>query len=79
MYWTFSAFLSVLQQMIIMRRLGVPIHLFGETESQEEKAEKDEDEENLESDASEPELAKPISKPKPKKNTKTGKKRNKSI
>lgn len=26
-YWTFSAFLSIAQQMIIMHRMGVPIHL----------------------------------------------------
>ncbi|MCB9982841.1 MAG: membrane protein insertase YidC [Rhodospirillales bacterium] len=30
-YWTFSAFIGVIQQMIIMKSLGVPIHLFGET------------------------------------------------
>lgn len=35
-YWTFSAFIGVLQQMIIMRSLGVPIHLFGETEEEKE-------------------------------------------
>ena len=35
-YWTFSAFIGVLQQMIIMKRLNVPIHLFGETEEEEE-------------------------------------------
>lgn len=35
-YWTFSAFFSVLQQIIIMKSLSVPIHLFGETK--EEKA-----------------------------------------
>ena len=38
-YWTFSAMLSAAQQMIIMRSLGVPIHLFGETED-EKKIEK---------------------------------------
>jgi YidC/Oxa1 family membrane protein insertase len=27
-YWTFSAFLSIAQQMFIMHRMGVPIHLF---------------------------------------------------
>lgn len=31
-YWTFSNMLSVIQQMIIMRSLDVPIHLFGETD-----------------------------------------------
>ncbi|MCB1650718.1 MAG: membrane protein insertase YidC [Alphaproteobacteria bacterium] len=35
-YWTFSAFIGIIQQVIIMRSLGVPIHLFGETE--EDKA-----------------------------------------
>ena len=37
-YWTFSAFIGVIQQMIIMKSLNVPIHLFGETE-EEKKAE----------------------------------------
>ena len=37
-YWTLSAFIGVIQQVIIMRRMGVPIHLFGETEA-EKKAE----------------------------------------
>ena len=31
-YWTFSAYIGVLQQMIIMKSMNVPIHLFGETE-----------------------------------------------
>lgn len=35
-YWTFSAFISVLQQMYIMRSLNVPIHLFGEKEEEPE-------------------------------------------
>ncbi|MCB1563258.1 MAG: membrane protein insertase YidC [Alphaproteobacteria bacterium] len=35
-YWAFSAVIGVIQQMIIMRSLGVPIHLFGETK--EDKA-----------------------------------------
>ena len=35
-YWTFSAFIGVIQQMIIMKSLGVPIHLFGETEEEKE-------------------------------------------
>ncbi len=29
-YWTFSAFISVLQQMIIMRSMNVPIYIFGQ-------------------------------------------------
>lgn len=35
-YWTFSAVIGVLQQMIIMKSLDVPIHLFGETGAEEE-------------------------------------------
>lgn len=38
-YWTFSAYIGILQQMWIMRSLGVPIYLFGQTE-EEEKLEK---------------------------------------
>ncbi len=38
-YWTFSAYIGILQQMWIMRSLGVPIYLFGQTEA-EEKLEK---------------------------------------
>jgi len=35
-YWTFSAIIGVLQQIIIMKRMNVPIHLFGETKAEEE-------------------------------------------
>jgi len=35
-YWTFSALIGIIQQVIIMKSLGVPVHLFGETA--EEKA-----------------------------------------
>lgn len=35
-YWSFSAIIGVIQQIIIMRSLGVPIHLFGESEEEEE-------------------------------------------
>src|SRR5688572_14436893 len=38
-YWTFSALIGVIQQIIIMRMLDVPIHLFGEKEEQEKKME----------------------------------------
>jgi YidC/Oxa1 family membrane protein insertase len=31
-YWTFSALIGVIQQIIIMRSLDVPIHLFGESD-----------------------------------------------
>lgn len=82
-YWTVSAMLSVLQQMYIMRTLGVPIHIFGETE-EEEKMDKavdkgpalhplsdmieDDVEDALFDDEDEP--SKPISPPKPKKKKK---------
>ncbi len=36
-YWTFSNALSVLQQTYIMRSMGVPIHLFGETDEAKAK------------------------------------------
>ncbi|MES2728840.1 MAG: membrane protein insertase YidC [Pseudomonadota bacterium] len=36
-YWTFSNALSVLQQAYIMRSMGVPIHLFGETDEAKAK------------------------------------------
>lgn len=35
-YWTFSAYIGIIQQIIIMRNMGVPIHLFGETEEEKE-------------------------------------------
>mgnify|MGYP003392013992 CR=1 FL=1 len=35
-YWTVSGFISMLQQMFIMKQLGVPIHLFGETPEEKE-------------------------------------------
>jgi YidC/Oxa1 family membrane protein insertase len=35
-YWTFSAYIGLLQQIIIMKSLGVPVHLFGETEDEKE-------------------------------------------
>ncbi|MCB1532102.1 MAG: membrane protein insertase YidC [Alphaproteobacteria bacterium] len=34
-YWTFSAIIGVIQQVIIMRSLNVPIHLFGQSEEEE--------------------------------------------
>ncbi len=30
-YWTFSALIGLIQQIIIMRSMGIPIHLFGQT------------------------------------------------
>ena len=38
-YWALSAWIGVIQQIVIMRSLNVPIHLFGQTE-EEEKLEK---------------------------------------
>lgn len=35
-YWTFSALIGVIQQIIIMKSLNVPIHLFGETDKEKE-------------------------------------------
>lgn len=34
-YWTFSALISIMQQMFIMHRLGVPIYLLGQSEEEE--------------------------------------------
>lgn len=83
-YWTFSALISVLQQMFIMKRMGVPIHLFGETEDEEKMdkavsegpavhplvgmAEKEAEEALFDKESEEP--AKPISPPKKKKSKK---------
>ncbi len=33
-YWTFSAYIGITQQIIIMKSLNVPIHLFGETKKE---------------------------------------------
>lgn len=33
-YWTFSAVIGIIQQIIIMKSLDVPIHLFGETKDE---------------------------------------------
>ena len=84
-YWTFSAFIGVIQQMIIMKRLNVPIHLFGETEEEEEARKavdkgpalhpltemaEDEVEHALGLDDEDDEPPKPIKPPKPKKSKK---------
>jgi len=75
-YWSFSAIIGVLQQIIIMKRMNVPIHLFGETsneeilEAQEEaKAEKRAEKEEPEEEKKD-EKPKTISPPKPKKSKK---------
>jgi YidC/Oxa1 family membrane protein insertase len=73
-YWTFSAFIGIIQQMIIMRSLNVPIHLFGEEEEEpeavENKTEEKDDKADKEPEEPPPALKKPISKPKPKKSKK---------
>jgi YidC/Oxa1 family membrane protein insertase len=82
-YWTFSAAIGIIQQIIIMRSLNVPIHLFGDKKMDEqvkagpgvhplvEMAEKD-TEQALFGSADDPgsSPASPISKPKPKKSKK---------
>lgn len=74
-YWAFSALIGVLQQVIIMRSMNVPIHLFGETADEEiAEANAQEKKEKLESEEPEddtpPEMPKKISPPKPKKSKK---------
>ncbi len=73
-YWTFSAFFSVLQQYIIMRRMGVEVHLFSgngenKTEKVKEKKEKEKEKETEEAkDAPVPaeKPKEPVKPPKPK-------------
>lgn len=74
-YWSFSAIIGVIQQIIIMKSMNVPIHLFGETPDEEileaneqEAAEKKAEQEPEEEEA--PKEPKAISKPKPKKSKK---------
>lgn len=70
-YWTVSAFFGVAQQMFIMRKMGVPIHLLGETTDEElveAKAGKNKDE-PIEGDyevVKNPDVIKDIKPPKPK-------------
>jgi YidC/Oxa1 family membrane protein insertase len=70
-YWTISAFFGNLQQIIIMRKMGVPIHLFGESHDDEDKA-KEAKAEITEKPAkkAEYEAIKDISPPKPKRKKK---------
>lgn len=72
-YWSFSAIIGVLQQIIIMKSMNVPIHLFGETRD-EEIAEANAAEKLAEiepgEEEKEPEAPKKISPPKPKKSKK---------
>ncbi|MBX2833937.1 MAG: membrane protein insertase YidC [Micavibrio sp.] len=78
-YWTFSAYIGILQQIIIMRSMGVPIYLFGEKEEEEmtkgvdvhplAAMAEEEVEDALFGEHEEEQPAKPISKPKPKKKT----------
>lgn len=75
-YWSFSAIIGVIQQIIIMKRMNVPIHLFGETSNEEILAAQKEakasdsadDDEFIEDETPEP--PKEISPPKPKKSKK---------
>jgi len=77
-YWAFSAIIGVIQQIIIMKSMNVPIHLFGETPVEEieeaNKAEKKQEKQNAAEDEeeAEPKDKKPIkiSPPKPKKSKK---------
>jgi len=73
-YWTFSAFIGVIQQIIIMKSMNVPIHLFGETSEEEieeaNKAEKKEDKKAEEEEEVKDEKPKEISAPKKKKKSK---------
>lgn len=85
-YWTFSAVVGLVQQVIIMKSLNVPIHLFGESEEEQQvvdgpsvhpliemTAEEVEKAMFGDGEEDEPKPAKKISPPKPKKKT-TGKK-----
>ena len=74
-YWTFSAFIGVVQQMIIMHSMGVPIYLFDKTEAEKHVASSNakpkttkEPSEVIESSAEE--TPKEIKPPKPKKKKK---------
>ncbi|MFK7840503.1 MAG: membrane protein insertase YidC [Bdellovibrionales bacterium] len=78
-YWTFSAIIGVIQQIIIMKRMNVPIHLFGETSDEEileaeeeasKKEDEDADDDSEEKASKEDEPSKPIKPPKPKKSKK---------
>ncbi len=76
-YWTFSAFIGVIQQIIIMKRMNVPIHLFGETKAEEiaeanakEAADKRAELNADIEDETQEELPKQIKPPKPKKSKK---------
>lgn len=87
-YWTFSNIFSVIQQYIIMRSMGVEVHLFKRTRADKEMEEmvkdgpavhpelemvEDEVEDALFGDDDQP--VKPISKPKPKKKSKSKRKK----
>ncbi|NCT41300.1 MAG: membrane protein insertase YidC [Alphaproteobacteria bacterium] len=89
-YWTFSALIGVLQQIIIMKRMNVPIHLFGETKEEEElddqiddgpavhplaQMAEDEFEDALGLDDGDGQPTKPIKPPKPKTKPKKSKKK----
>ncbi len=67
-YWTFSALISVLQQIFIMRRMGVPIYIFEKKKAEEEQ--KSETQTISENASIEEEKPKEIKPPKPKKKKK---------
>lgn len=74
-YWTFSAIIGLIQQMIIMKSMNVPIYLFGEheelrpVEKKQDKAEKASEEETEEAKDDDTPSG-PIKPPKPKKKKK---------
>ncbi len=74
-YWTVSAFFGNVQQIIIMRKMGVPIHLFGESEETHGEAARakraeEEPSENLPVIEAEAEVIENITPPKPRKKKK---------
>lgn len=74
-YWTFSAMIGVLQQIIIMKSLNVPVHLLGEKEEEEpsdklDSKDTEEDKYDTSSMFEEEKPVKDISPPKPKKSKK---------
>lgn len=80
-YWSFSAIIGILQQIIIMKSMNVPIHLFGEKEEAPAPVKVDNNDiiegSVIEDDDTPPVPPKPISPPKPKKSQKKTKKKKK--
>ena len=76
-YWTFNNILSIVQQYVIMRRMGVKVSFFGkndETQSEENKKPEDNNSDSAHNEEEQEEESKPeiseISMPKPKKKKK---------